>query len=593
VGVLTGCRVFAPPFMPPEAGGPTWVEITSKHFGLYSDLDPTDARAAVEELERTYVTLENIGFPYRAKPADRVRVVILRNAAEYEKIGPYGTAGFFTSSVWLGGEGPEPAAMFYGDLTEKMKTTLRHELTHRFVRFYYPKAPAWFNEGLAHYYETLTIEDGKVLIGKQSEISKRIRWQGPPPTMEALLEMEKSDVDPNPTDPDSRRKTHAHRAAAWAFVHLLKSGKPEYQAAFAALVGEMGKGADFTSAWNVAKLPLEANKFAADLAVSLADGREFFILKTEYTPPAPEIERERQLSPAEVHVLWAAIRHDPAEIATALRLDPDSPSALRTRAHLLESEGSFDAAERDLEQARALRPEDPLVLFDLFRLEAVRASAKGAPPVFRERAEALVPKLLPVASSAYANNLLALNLARWGRKEEAMPLVLRAIERDRSCWRCYETLAGLLVDRGDIKDAVKVQALALDLMPEATKSSVTDVSYRLLRNYRAAERTLLSEAVLRTILKRRGDAYKRCYQEGLGRDPKLEGQVMAYFILPSDGIPTKVADDGSTLPDKQVVACVLAEIGQLRFPSRASGAAQSVTYPLHFSPINADPAPAK
>ncbi len=58
-----------------------------------------------------------------------------------------------------------------GDLTvlrsawsdvEGLGRGLTHELTHRFVHFYLPGAPRWLNEGLAKYYSTMVIEDGKV-----------------------------------------------------------------------------------------------------------------------------------------------------------------------------------------------------------------------------------------------------------------------------------------------------------------------------------------------------------------------------------------------------------------------------------------------
>jgi tetratricopeptide (TPR) repeat protein len=301
------------------------------------------------------------------------------------------------------------------------------------------------------------------------------------------------------------------------------------------------------------------------------------------------IEAVRPMSAAEVHLLWAALRPGTAEadIEAALRLAPDSPAALRTRAHLFERAGSLAAAQEALEKARALSPEDPHVLFDLFRTYAQRASLRGASPVFRERAEALAPKVFPTATSAYAQQGIAASLFAWGRRDEAMPFALRAIETNRSCWRWYDTLASLLFDRGEPANAVKAQEIALHAMPEETGGDVSHAAYQRLRRYRAAAKTLFSDAVIRIIVKHRVDAYERCYADGLARDPRLEGRVVARFVVQPDGAPANVTDDGSTLPDKQVVACVLAEIAALRFPPRDGGAPQKVTHPLTFSPPSA------
>jgi hypothetical protein len=194
---------------------------------------------------------------------------------------------------------------------------------------------------------------------------------------------------------------------------LLKSGPAAYRAAFDTLLARLGKGDDFMIAWEEVQGLLDPQRFDAELATALHAGREFFVLRVNYTPPPAAIESVRRMPPPEVHLLWAAILGNPAEVETALRLAPGSLAALRTRAHLFENAGSLAAAQEELEKARALSSEDPRVLFDLFRIYAKRATYRNAPSILRERAEALVPRLLPVASSAFAQRLLAENLAAW------------------------------------------------------------------------------------------------------------------------------------------------------------------------------------
>src|SRR5262249_27227294 len=70
-----------------------------------------------------------------------------------------------------------PVALLAGDFVDRTRRVLQHELTHRFVAYYYPQAPTWLNEGLAYYFEMLTIEDGMATLG-HPPVSERF-WPGP------------------------------------------------------------------------------------------------------------------------------------------------------------------------------------------------------------------------------------------------------------------------------------------------------------------------------------------------------------------------------------------------------------------------------
>ena len=88
--------------------------------------------------------------------------------------------------------------------------------------------------------------------------------------------------------------------------------------------------------------------------------------------------------------------------------------------------------------------------------------------------------------------------------------------------------------------------------------------------------------MVRTILKRGTAGFDQCYAAGLSRDPNLPGKVIVRFIVEKDGAISSAKDNGSTLPDKQVIDCVLGEIRKLRFPAR-EGAAAEVVYPVLFN----------
>src|SRR5205814_8554884 len=54
---------------------PHWLELTSRHFTLRTDLPPRQARAALVDFEGVYGTLERVAFNGDA-PRDRIDVVL-------------------------------------------------------------------------------------------------------------------------------------------------------------------------------------------------------------------------------------------------------------------------------------------------------------------------------------------------------------------------------------------------------------------------------------------------------------------------------------------------------------------------------------
>lgn len=65
--------------------------------------------------------------------------------------------------------------------------------------------------------------------------------------------------------------------------------------------------------------------------------------------------------------------------------------------------------------------------------------------------------------------------------------------------------------------------------------------------------------------------YRLCYEQGLGRNQKLEGLVATRFDIDSDGRVSTTADDGSTLPDAKVIGCIRSATLGLSFPKPHGG----------------------
>lgn len=78
---------------------------------------------------------------------------------------------------------------------------------------------------------------------------------------------------------------------------------------------------------------------------------------------------------------------------------------------------------------------------------------------------------------------------------------------------------------------------------------------------------------------------RKCYEAGLGRDAGLTGRVTVRFVIEPDGSVKNAGHDEekTTLPDDDVVTCVVASMKNLRFP-QPEGGRVFVVYPFRLEP---------
>jgi hypothetical protein len=93
----------------------------------------------------------------------------------------------------------------------------------------------------------------------------------------------------------------------------------------------------------------------------------------------------------------------------------------------------------------------------------------------------------------------------------------------------------------------------------------------------------LPPEVIQRIVRQNFGRFRMCYEQGLSRNPNLEGRVGVRFVIGRDGAVSNVGNGGSDLPDGAVVSCVISAFYGLSFP-QPEGGIVSVTYPIMFSP---------
>jgi hypothetical protein len=93
----------------------------------------------------------------------------------------------------------------------------------------------------------------------------------------------------------------------------------------------------------------------------------------------------------------------------------------------------------------------------------------------------------------------------------------------------------------------------------------------------------LPPEVIQRVVRQNFGRFRLCYQQGLGRNPNLQGRVSARFVIDRSGAVTNVSNGGSDLPDSAVTSCVLSAFYGLSFPQPENGIV-TVVYPIMLAP---------
>ncbi len=93
----------------------------------------------------------------------------------------------------------------------------------------------------------------------------------------------------------------------------------------------------------------------------------------------------------------------------------------------------------------------------------------------------------------------------------------------------------------------------------------------------------LPPEVIQRIVRQNYGRFRMCYEQGLSRNPQLEGRAQVRFVIGRDGSVSNVQNGGSDLPDSGVISCVINAYYGLSFP-QPEGGIVTVVYPIMFQP---------
>jgi len=492
VALLASCAtVIRPPLTPPDKGGPAWTEVTTEHFVLKTDLDADGAQRAAAKLEEMFAALAQLGFASEDRPKMMIDVVYFDRHEDYATLRPGATGGQFISGGMHDFE-RRPIAVLGGDFVERTRTVLLHELTHLFVRYYYPQAPTWLSEGLAEYFETLAIDDGTAILGRPLETQRF--WKGPwkvrsdpkgwrallpvseAPSVKALRSMHADfygDLGADPTTArgaEALRPTRVRYQAAWCLVRLLFSD-PALSQAFSDYLARLRSCAPDAAAWDATVGAFGEDKLEASYRATLVP-TEVTTLRAKFAAPRTPAPKLRPMATPEVRVLWARLRdwstpagHAGAEADLAAAREGDV-EAVVTRGTWALAGGNAVEAERIVRAGLATAPADRRLWNALGWIVLQGRGADAA-----QKLEEVARGLEPIAVTAAELDLVARSIGLLGgRVDDALAVEKRAIAVDPNCVQCLAIAAELFAKKRHFREAVDVGTLALTLTPETRLS---------------------------------------------------------------------------------------------------------------------------
>lgn len=454
-----------------------WKEATTEHFVVYSDMDAAKLKAAAENLER-YDYLLRIMLDLPKQHPLKVRVYLLGDAADVGRSlgysGDVGIGGYYIASA----RGPMAVGMrkSVGDVESGVdgETVLLHEYAHHLMLQHSQAAyPMWYVEGFAEYYGTTRILPDSFEVGQMAPFRRAWFKDGGQwlPLKELLTARNYKDID---------NQVGLLYAQGWLLVHYL-SDNPQRSGQLRRYLTMVNAGVDYKKAMDAA--------FGADAKDLDAELRRYS--RRQQLPALRISFKNMSIGPVTVKSLSAArsammdleielgrglYAKDAAKFAQAVRAKakdyPDDPSALGLLTFAERYAGNLAAADAAGDRWRAAAPNEPRAyllkgLIAIDRLTASKSketSAWVAARAFIEKAKALAPQE-PLVLEGYYDSYAASGVLPPPVAQNALVSALELVPQDDVL---RYRVAYDLEQRGYIEDAL------LMIMPAALNAHQSD-----------------------------------------------------------------------------------------------------------------------
>lgn len=228
--MLFGLMFLAPRL---RAGDSGWIEVRSPHFSVITDAGEKRGHEVALRLEQ----MESVfaGFLLKQELSRPIPLTIFAFHSDkaYSAIAPRQPAGTL----------PPPAFLLRGEDRSFLVVNLAlpdpwrsvtHDLAHLFLEGNYPTTTSWFDEGLAEYFSSIELDDKRVSIGgdpelspeRQADLFQRVDAKTQPPKpltdfLTAPIWISTADLlTMQRNGPEGTHRTQFH-AQSWMLIHYL------------------------------------------------------------------------------------------------------------------------------------------------------------------------------------------------------------------------------------------------------------------------------------------------------------------------------------------------------------------------------------
>jgi hypothetical protein len=270
----------------PEKGGPEWLELTTAHFRVRSDLDRDDAEEVARGFEELRASELELIWPGEPGPPLRIEVIALRSAPEFQAYMNMEEA--HAVSVKL--PPLDPLIVTAGYFDRGVQQQVAHELAHQLSAWFLPTQPLWYAEGVATFIETMTYDRA----AKRAQVGDA--------SMLRILELRARGIMPSSKLLSARDSSSWLESSAWLLFHYLIDKHPRE---FVQLQLRLGLLQSSESVWQAVFPDLPPERLDAELKKYWRAGR---LLGGQRSLTVPEASATtRTLTDAEVHALRAVL----------------------------------------------------------------------------------------------------------------------------------------------------------------------------------------------------------------------------------------------------------------------------------------------
>ena len=442
-----------------------WVQVRSKNFFLVGNASEKDIRKVATKLEQFRETFRLVFASVNLQASVPTNVVVFKSGSSYRPFKPKRDDGKVSevSGYFQPGEDVNYITLTTEGTDEQTYETIFHEYVHFIIDTNFGRAqvPQWFNEGLAEYYSTFTIEeDQKVKLGRIQNTHLLILQQSKLIPLGTFF-----NVSNHALHQQGGHSKSIFYAQAWAIIHyLVQNGKSAGLNKFlAASMANRPADQAFQEAFGFGydQMEKELRKYVGQSSylVNVLTFKNKLTFDTEMqSSPLSEGDSNGYLG----DLLYHTHRWDDAEpyLRTALSMNPESSMANTSLGMVKIRQRKYDEAKQFLEKAIAQDPKNHLAFYRYaYLLSREGRDEFGYVSTFEAATAAKIREMLkkaiainPAFTESY--ELLAfVNLVNNEQLDDAVALLQKALKYQPGNMRYTMRIAELYLRQQKFKEA--------------------------------------------------------------------------------------------------------------------------------------------